>query len=163
MSVHAFLQRWQDSGAAERANYQLFLSELCDFLDVPRPNPSLATGRDNQYVFERPVTGEEVPDENARRTVLKYPDARRANWPSANFIVGNPPFLGNWKMRSELGDGYTETLRRVYSEVPETADYVKNLKSRSHVGTPTPLFEAGIRWLAGARVLTRSFRGTSAR
>ena len=27
-------------------------------------------------------------------------------------------------MRGELGDGYTETLRSVYSEVPETADYV---------------------------------------
>jgi len=38
--------------------------------------------------------------------------------------VGNPPFLGNWRMRGELGDGYTETLRSVYSEVPETADYV---------------------------------------
>lgn len=33
----AFLARWQHSGAAERANYQLFLSELCDLLDVPRP------------------------------------------------------------------------------------------------------------------------------
>ena len=27
-------------------------------------------------------------------------------------------------MRGELGDGYTETLRSVYSEVPETSDYV---------------------------------------
>src|SRR5450755_3024126 len=35
-----------------------------------------------------------------------------------------PPFLGNWRMRGELGDGYTETLRSVYNEVPETADYV---------------------------------------
>jgi len=73
---------------------------------------------------EHPVTGEEVPDESARRPVLNYPNARRAEWPAADFIVGNPPFLGNWRMRGELGDGYTETLRSVYSEVPETADYV---------------------------------------
>jgi hypothetical protein len=32
----AFIARWQKSGAAERANYQLFLSELCDLLGVPR-------------------------------------------------------------------------------------------------------------------------------
>jgi hypothetical protein len=73
---------------------------------------------------KHPVTGEEVPDESARRTKLTYSNARRAEWPPAQFIVGNPPFLGNWRMRGELGDGYTETLRSVYSEVPETADYV---------------------------------------
>jgi hypothetical protein len=71
-----------------------------------------------------PVTGEEVPDESARRPVLTYVNARRAEWPSAEFIVGNPPFLGNWRMRGELPDGYAETLRSVYSEVPDTADYV---------------------------------------
>ena len=71
-----------------------------------------------------PVTGEEVPDESARRPVLNYRNAKRAEWPSAQFIVGNPPFLGNWRMRGELGDGYAETLRSVYGEVPETADYV---------------------------------------
>jgi hypothetical protein len=65
-----------------------------------------------------------VPDESGRRRVLTYPNAKRAEWPSADFIIGNPPFLGNWRMRGELGDGYTETLRSVYSEVPETADYV---------------------------------------
>ena len=70
------------------------------------------------------VMGEEVPDENARRPVLKYVNARRAEWPRADFIIGNSPFLGNWRMRGELGDGYAETLRSVYSEVPETADYV---------------------------------------
>ena len=73
---------------------------------------------------KHPVTGEEVPDESARRPVLTYVNARRAAWPTAEFIVGNPPFLGNWRMRGELGDGYTETLRSVYSEVPDTADYV---------------------------------------
>ncbi len=71
-----------------------------------------------------PVTGELVPDESARPPVLRYVRARRADWPAADFIVGNPPFLGNWRMRSELGDGYTETLRTVYGEVPDTADYV---------------------------------------
>jgi hypothetical protein len=71
-----------------------------------------------------PATGEEIPDESARRPVLTYVNARRAEWPSAQFIVGNPPFLGNWRMRGELGDGYAETLRSVYHEVPETADYV---------------------------------------
>jgi hypothetical protein len=41
-----------------------------------------------------PVTGEEVPDETARRPILTYRIARRAEWPPAEFIIGNPPFLG---------------------------------------------------------------------
>lgn len=56
MPTHPFVSRWQNSAAAERANYQLFLSELCDFLDVPRPDPSTADLARNAYVFERPVT-----------------------------------------------------------------------------------------------------------
>lgn len=31
-------------------------------------------------------------------------------WPEADFIVGNPPFLGGKRLRSELGDGYVDSL-----------------------------------------------------
>jgi hypothetical protein len=50
-----FIKRWQDSGAAERANYQLFLSELCVLLNVPAPAPTRPDDADNLYVFERNV------------------------------------------------------------------------------------------------------------
>ena len=39
-----------------------------------------------------------------------------ANWPAADFIVGNPPFLGNKAMISTLGQEYTERLRSTYSD-----------------------------------------------
>jgi hypothetical protein len=71
-----------------------------------------------------PATGEEVPDEDARRAVLNYVNPRKADWPDADFIIGNPPFIGNWRMRGELGDGYAEALRATYTDVPESADYV---------------------------------------
>jgi hypothetical protein len=51
----AFIARWSKSGAAERANYQLFLSELCDLLAVPRPEPSGPDDSANAYVFEKTV------------------------------------------------------------------------------------------------------------
>ena len=35
-------------------------------------------------------------------------------WPETEFIIGNPPFLGGSKMRSELGDEYVEALRDLY-------------------------------------------------
>ena len=36
-------------------NYQLFLTELCDLLEVPRPDPTVPDDDDNAYVFERSV------------------------------------------------------------------------------------------------------------
>ena len=87
-------------------------------------NGNQLTTWDGATMKRHPITHEDVPDESARRPVMSYVNARRAEWPSANFIVGNPPFLGNWRMRGELDSGYAETLRSVYCEVPETADYV---------------------------------------
>jgi hypothetical protein len=73
---------------------------------------------------KHPVTGEDIPYETARMPVWDYPNARPAEWPAADFVVGNPPSIGNKRMRSELGDGYVETLREVWPEVPGPADYV---------------------------------------
>jgi hypothetical protein len=56
--------------------------------------------------------------------VLRYANPRPGEWQAAHFIVGNPPFIGNSRMRDALGDGYVETLRRTYKSVPESSDYV---------------------------------------
>jgi hypothetical protein len=46
-------------------------------------------------------------------------------WPAADFIIGNPPFLGDKRMRTELGDRYVDDLRRLYEgRVPGGADLV---------------------------------------
>ncbi len=71
-----------------------------------------------------PVTGEPIPDETAQVPVYRYVNPRRARWPQADFIVGNPPYIGNWRMRQALGDGYAEALRKVHDDVPESADLV---------------------------------------
>ena len=72
------------------------------------------------------ATGQPVPDETARVAVLDYPDPHPTAWPEADFIVGNPPFIGAARMRDLLGDGYTEALRQAYAGrgVPESADFV---------------------------------------
>ena len=38
------------------------------------------------------------------------------DWPDSDFIVGNPPFLGGKKLRSELGDAYVEKMFSVWRE-----------------------------------------------
>lgn len=40
---------------------------------------------------------------------------RETEWPDADVIVGNPPFLGNKKMIAELGEDYVGVLRKLFS------------------------------------------------
>ena len=50
---------------------------------------------------------------------------RGVEWKAVDVIVGNPPFLGDKKMRGELGDDYVEQLRDHYEgRVPGGADFV---------------------------------------
>ena len=53
--IGAFIARWGKSGGSESANFQTFANELCDLLDLPRPDPSQERNELNDYVFERRV------------------------------------------------------------------------------------------------------------
>ena len=48
---------------------------------------------------------------------------QEAEWPEAEFIVGNPPFLGNRVLRRGLGSQYTESLWSVFDDrLPHSSD-----------------------------------------
>ena len=49
------------------------------------------------------------------RDALVTAEGREAGWPNADVVIGNPPFLGNRKMRRELGHDYAELLPRIFS------------------------------------------------
>jgi hypothetical protein len=78
-----------------------------------------------------PVTGEMVPNEAAQVPQWRYLGARQAVWPQADFVVGNPPFIGKLKMREALGDGYVEALRTAWTDVPDSADFVMHWWARA--------------------------------
>jgi hypothetical protein len=71
-----------------------------------------------------PITGELVPEESAQVEQYRYRNPRKAEWPQADYIVGNPPFIGASTMRRALGDGYVAAVRSTWPEVPESADFV---------------------------------------
>ncbi|MGB3917886.1 MAG: DNA methyltransferase [Thiothrix litoralis] len=79
---------------------------------------------DGRTVKTHPVTGKDVPDETAQVPVLRYLKPRKAEWPAADYIIGNPPFIGAAPMRATLGDGYVEALRKAWFDVPESSDFV---------------------------------------
>jgi type II restriction/modification system DNA methylase subunit YeeA len=50
---------------------------------------------------------------------------QEATWPDAEFIIGNPPFLGGKLLRTNLGDDYVDAMFEVYEgRVPREADFV---------------------------------------
>ena len=79
---------------------------------------------DGRTTKPHPITGERVPNEAAQIPRERYTNPRPATWPQADYIVGNPPFIGAAAMRQALGDGYTEALRAAWPAVPESADFV---------------------------------------
>ncbi|MEG8015893.1 class I SAM-dependent DNA methyltransferase [Sphingomonas sp. 22R3R2A-7] len=58
------------------------------------------------------------------RDAVLNADGTRAEWPEADVVVGNPPFLGNKKMIGELGEDYTLALRKAWPDVPGGVDLV---------------------------------------
>jgi hypothetical protein len=88
-------------------------------------NGKPVTRWDGESYVTHPVTGERVPDAAARAPIVDFDSATAAEWPAADFIVGNPPFLGAGQpMRDGLGDGYVEALWTAYPDMPQNVDFV---------------------------------------
>lgn len=105
----------------ERRDAVLAYDEKVPLLD---DDGNEVTRWDGETTKPHPVTGEDVPDETARVPVYRYVNPKKAEWPEAEFVVGNPPYIGARRIRASLGDGYVDALRAAYPEVPETVDLV---------------------------------------
>ena len=72
---------------------------------------------------QRPVL---EPLQNIRlHDALMNDDGSEYEWPEAEFIIGNPPFLGDKVQRRELGDDYVNRLRRLFlGRLPGQSDLV---------------------------------------
>lgn len=107
-------------------------------------NPQ-ATRWDGKKRIEDPTTGRMVPDPDARVPDVNYLSTFMPPWPIADFIVGNPPFIGAGPMRETLGDGYVKALRKLYKiskhhpGVPDSADFVMYwwFRAAQHMSTRT--------------------------
>ena len=90
-------------------------------------------------------------------------DPREAEWPDAEFIIGNPPFLGRGQLRSTLGDDYTNRLYTIYGDrLPNSSDlccyWLEKARALIEDGRTTRaglLATQGIRGKANRTVLQR--------
>jgi hypothetical protein len=92
----------------------------------------LAKGADGKPIMRwdgksykaHPVTGNLVPDESQQTAQWDYIRPKQTKWPKADYIVGNPPYLGARTVRKALGDEYLQALRKVHPDIPENVDFV---------------------------------------
>jgi hypothetical protein len=68
IDIETFTAKWSASGAAERANKDAFLLDLCDLLGVPRPDPATGDPERDRYTFERDAL---IVDEGEKRSIGK--------------------------------------------------------------------------------------------
>lgn len=76
-------------------------------------------------IYSRPSPILRKLDSIECRDAILTPEGKEAEWPEADFIVGNPPFLGGKLLRKGLGDDYVNALFAAYDgAVPAEADLV---------------------------------------
>lgn len=92
------------------------------------------------------------------RDAVVNPDGTEPEWPAADAIVGNPPFVGNKRMRGTLGEERVIALRSLYrGRVPGGADYVTYWFEKARAQ-----FQVGRARYVGL-VATNSIRGGASR
>ena len=60
-----------------------------------------------------------------------YVNPRRPEWPEAEYIVGNPPFIAGQNFRKEFGDVYAEAIWSLNKHISGGADFVMFWWNRS--------------------------------
>ncbi len=92
---------------------------------------------DNFGILDQPALPLDSLDQN-----IVCADALFTEWPKADAIVGNPPFLGGKHMRMNLGDRYIDKVFKRFPEVKDSVDFCAywfrlaqdNLDQSGHAG-----------------------------
>jgi SAM-dependent methyltransferase len=137
---HQFLGLELNPRAAEIAELVLWIGYLQWFFRTRTGEPAepiiTAFGNINNgsdQPFDAVLKAERrVKKENGRLVLgpdghetYEYLNPTRPEWPEAEFIVGNPPFLGKGAaMRGPLGDAYVDALWAAHPHMNESADFV---------------------------------------
>lgn len=89
------------------------------------PEEPILRAFENIQCMDAVLTWDGYPLPKVENGVETYPNARRPVWPEAEFIVGNPPFIGKGgRLREALGDDYVEALWRANPDVDAGSDFV---------------------------------------
>ena len=113
VSIHQFFGIDIQPFAVELAKVTLMLAKEQEV----RETAKLEEIEEGFLVLENPL-----PLDNLDKNIL-CADALFTDWPKADAIIGNPPYLGAKRLKPEYGDEYVKRVRKAYSTVPGMADF----------------------------------------
>ena len=91
---------------------------------------------DELHITEQPLPLDNLDQNFIAADALLTAEGLPTQWPRADVIIGNPPFLGAKLLKPERGPDYVNTLRRAYAEVPGMADYCVYWIRKTHDHLP---------------------------
>lgn len=87
---------------------------------------------DELHTTERTLPLDNLDANILRKDALINEDGSRSDWPAADVIIGNPPFLGAKRLKPEHGADYVNAIHKAYPEVPGMADFCVYWFRRAH-------------------------------
>ena len=121
ISLHQFFGIDIISFAVELAKVTLMLAKELELIEAQK-----LAETDQLFIEEKPL-----PLDNLDKNII-CADALFTDWPKADAIIGNPPFLGASRVRPEHGDEYLNRLRKRYPDMPGMADFCVYWFRRAH-------------------------------
>ena len=117
---------------------------------------------DELHITEQALPLDNLDQNFIAADALLTPEGLPAQWPKADVIIGNPPFLGAKLLKPERGPDYVNTLRRAYPEVPGMADYCVYWFRKAHDHLPACTADDPVAGRAGL-VGTQNIRNNQSR
>jgi len=117
------------------APHQFFGIDILPFaVELAKVTLSLAPklASDELHTDERTLPLDNLDANILCKDALINADGTRADWPAADIIIGNPPFLGAKRLKPERGADYVNAVRKAYPEIPGMADYCVYWFRRAH-------------------------------
>lgn len=116
---------------------------------------------DELHIAERALPLDNL-DQNFRAIDALVTGDVRTEWPPADVIIGNPPFIGAKLLKPQLGPDAVNRLRKLYPEVPGMADFCVYWVRRAHDHLPACIAADPVAGRAGL-VGTQNIRNNKSR
>jgi type II restriction/modification system DNA methylase subunit YeeA len=144
ISLHQFFGIDIIPFAVELAKVTLMLAKELELIEAQK-----LAETDQLLIEEKPL-----PLDNLDKNII-CADALFTEWPKADAIIGNPPYLGAKLLKPTHGADYANKVRQAFPDVPGMADYCVYWFRKAH----DQLSEGGRAGLVG----TQNIRNTASR
>lgn len=91
---------------------------------------------DELHITEQPLPLDNLDQNFIAADALLTPEGLPTQWPKADVIIGNPPYLGSRYLAKEHGYDYVRKVHAIFPDVPKMADFCVYWFRKAHDNLP---------------------------